>query len=130
MTDVFGEGRRFEAHVPERIGDSVIRIDGGPNLANAIAGFSVHGFNDRREVEIHLHMEITETLSIGGHNATVVVSPHSTELLTGAGWIPPDAAAAMLGIVETARGWRRGDGTAFTAELVEQVDLYEKGMGT
>lgn len=129
MTGVFGEGRSFDAVIPERIGDSTIRVD-GVELAHAVAGITVHGFNDRRGVDVHLHMDITDSLRIGAHTADVVVAPHSAELLLAAGWVPPEQAALIGPIVECARGWRRGDGSAFTQELVEAVDRYEEGLDT
>jgi hypothetical protein len=124
---LFGEGRRFDAVVPERIGDSRIRID-GIDIAHAVAGFTAHGFNDRRSIIVELHMDITETLRIGAHGADIRISPHSADLLIAAGWVPPEIAALLGPIVETARGLRHGVKGVFTGDLLDAVDNYEKGL--
>lgn len=125
MTDVFGAGRHVTAHLPERPGDSQVVID-GVDVTRAVSGLRLDAWGEGRAVTVHLDMRMVEVASVDAHNVNVLVSVESTELLTGAGWVPPAVADAITPVLLRARQWASGE--CLFNDLAEAVGAYERAV--
>lgn len=125
MTDVFGEGRSFTAHLPERIGDSKVLVD-GVDITRAVSWISFDAWGEGRAVTVRLDMCMVEAATVTAHAVNVIVSPESAELLLGAGWLTPDVAEHLYGVVQLVRQWVRGE--CMAVDLTAAVTAYEKAV--
>ena len=120
MTAVFGEGRHVRVVLPTRIGDARIVIDDA-DITRAVTGLDLHWHDGGRTADVFLHLPVIEDAHLDSHATGVHIRPETADLLTAAGWIPPEQAQRLLTLADVARAWLAGTPGTLAVDLAAAV---------
>lgn len=124
MTDIFGDGKRFTAHVPDRPADARFTVD-GVDITQAVAEATVQIFAGEPGSNATVILRFADIYQPATdiRRAVVQLAADQVALLEASGWHAPAIAHAAAEVVRVGQAWMAG--TALTVDLQMALEQFE-----